>query len=163
LSPLGGEPARFRITHGRGRAASEFDAKVTAFDVNARPQGSPRSCTGISVLAVDGDQVVIEALVPGNSFPAQVEFTVEDAVRGVVLDRVPLAVTPIVIEGTGRGDQSPDLAVLVSEGGVPSVQLLAAEENGMFVRLGAPVRLGDPSVPGERDPRALATADFDRD
>ncbi len=83
--------------------------------------------------------------------------------RGAVLDRVPVASSLIALERAPGGDDAPDFAMLYAEAGVGFLQLLMAEENGMFTRFGAARRIGDPAVPGERDPRSVCVADFDGD
>ncbi|MBK8096389.1 MAG: VCBS repeat-containing protein [Planctomycetes bacterium] len=83
--------------------------------------------------------------------------------RGALLDRAPIAIAPIALEGAPGIEQATDLAVLYSEGGVSSLQLLLAQENGMFIRLGAPRQIGAPLVPGEREPRDLCAIDRDFD
>ncbi|MEQ1632124.1 MAG: VCBS repeat-containing protein, partial [Planctomycetota bacterium] len=83
--------------------------------------------------------------------------------RGALLDRDPIAVVPIALEGAPTSTQATDFAVLYSAGGAASVQLLAAQENGLFIRFGPARRIGDPEVAGERSPRDLLSGDFDRD
>jgi len=83
--------------------------------------------------------------------------------RGVVLDRSPVDVEPIELEAASSALQAPDFGVLYSEGGVAFLELLMAEENGMFIRFGAPQQIGDPEQLAERDPRDLVAGDFDGD
>lgn len=83
--------------------------------------------------------------------------------RGALLDRDPIAVAPIALEGAPQSTQATDFAVLYATGGAASLQLLAAQENGLFIRFGPARRIGDPSLPGERVPRDLCSGDFDRD
>lgn len=83
--------------------------------------------------------------------------------RGAVLDRRPVASTLLRLEGAPGGRDAPDFALLHAEAGVSFLQLLMAEENGMFIRFGAPRRLGDPEQPSQRDPVDLTSGDFDGD
>ena len=83
--------------------------------------------------------------------------------RGAVLDRQPVDVAPLPLEGASSILQAPDFGVLYAEGGVAFLEMLMAEENGMFIRFGAPRRIGDPEVLAERDPRDLVAGDFDGD
>lgn len=83
--------------------------------------------------------------------------------RGALLDREPIAVAPIELEGAPTTAQATDFAVLYSVGGAASVQLLLAQENGLFIRFGAQRRIGDPEVAADRSPRDIASGDFDRD
>ncbi|MCR9245914.1 MAG: VCBS repeat-containing protein [bacterium] len=83
--------------------------------------------------------------------------------RGAVLDQFPVGVTPIQIDEAPNADGQPDFAVLTEEAGTGFLQLLVAQENGMFLRFGSRRRIGDPEVAEERDPTALCSADFDGD
>lgn len=83
--------------------------------------------------------------------------------RGAVLDLPPVAVAPIELENAPLTGAAPDFGVLYAQGGVGYLQLLAAQENGMFIRFGPPQRLGNPDVVGERGPGDLATGDLDGD
>lgn len=83
--------------------------------------------------------------------------------RGAVLQQLPVAVVPIGLDGAPGGDDAPDFAVLTDEGGVGFLQLLLAQENGMFQRFGARRQIGNNEVPAERTPRDLCTGDFDGD
>ena len=82
--------------------------------------------------------------------------------RGAVLDREVLAATTIGLEAVSQGG-APDLALLSEQGGAGSLQLLAAEENGMFIRFGPPSAIGDPQAAAERGPVQICAADFDGD
>ncbi|MFM1871483.1 MAG: hypothetical protein RL398_905 [Planctomycetota bacterium] len=83
--------------------------------------------------------------------------------RGTTLDRLPVAVTPIALDGAPSGDDAPDFAALYDEGGVAFVQLLLAQENGMFTRFGAPRQIADHEVAAERGPADICAGDFDGD
>lgn len=88
--------------------------------------------------------------------------------RGAVLDRLPIAVVPIPLDGALAGSgvevgTAPDMAVLTEQGGVGFLQLLLAQRNGMFQRFAAPRAIGDLEVAAERDPRDLVVGDFDGD
>lgn len=83
--------------------------------------------------------------------------------RGAVLDQFPVSVVPIALDAAPSGDDAPDFAVLTEEAGAGFLQLLLAQENGMFLKFGARRRIGDPEVAAERNPADLCTADFDGD
>ena len=88
--------------------------------------------------------------------------------RGVVLDRLPVAVAPIVLDGavaggSPTGTAAPDFAALTEQGGVGFLQLLLAQQNGMFQRFAAPRQIGSHENAAERDPRDLCVGDFDGD
>lgn len=87
--------------------------------------------------------------------------------RGAVLDRLPVAVATIRLDGASVGgatnSDAPDIAALTEQAGVGFLQLLLAQQNGMFQRFAAPRRIGDPEVAEEREPRDLGVGDFDGD
>ena len=83
--------------------------------------------------------------------------------RGVVLDRLPVAVAPIALDRAPDQDGAPDFAALTDQGGVAFVQLLLAQQNGMFQPFAVPQRIGDPEAVAEREPRDLCVGDFDFD
>ncbi|MCB9879939.1 MAG: VCBS repeat-containing protein [Planctomycetes bacterium] len=83
--------------------------------------------------------------------------------RGVVLDRLPVAVAPILLDNAPSTEDAPDFAALTDRGGVAFLQLLVAQQNGMFQPFGAPVQIGDHEVQAERIPRDLCVGDFDGD
>ncbi|MCY2955916.1 MAG: VCBS repeat-containing protein [Planctomycetota bacterium] len=83
--------------------------------------------------------------------------------RGAVLDVAPVALVPIKLENAQAQGAAPDFGVLNSQAGVGFLQLLAAQENGMFIRFGPPKRLGSPEVAAERGPSDLAAGDLDGD
>lgn len=83
--------------------------------------------------------------------------------RGTTLDRLPVAVVPIALDGAPSGDDAPDFAALYDEGGVAFVQLLLAQENGMFTRFGAPRQIADHEIAAERGPADVCAGDFDGD
>lgn len=84
--------------------------------------------------------------------------------RGTVLEGDPIAVAPIAIEGAPDSRQATDFGVLYSQGNFAALQLLLAQENGMFIRAFGPAqRIGNPAVVAEREPRDLLAGDFDQD
>jgi hypothetical protein len=83
--------------------------------------------------------------------------------RGVVLDRAPVAVVPIELDAPPGTDAAPDFAVLTEQGGVGFLQLLLAQQNGMFQPFAAPRQIGDHEVAAERQPRDITSGDFDGD
>ncbi|HZN39183.1 MAG TPA: VCBS repeat-containing protein [Planctomycetota bacterium] len=83
--------------------------------------------------------------------------------RGTVLERLPVTVAPIALDGAPSTGDAPDFVALTDPGGVGFLQLLLAQENGMFQRFAAPRQIGDHEVPAERLPRDLCIGDFDGD
>ncbi len=83
--------------------------------------------------------------------------------RGAVLDREPVAVVPILLDAEPGTIAAPDFAVLTEQGGVGFLQLLLAQQNGMFQPFAAPRQIGDHEVAAERNPRDICTGDFDGD
>ncbi|MBX3463561.1 MAG: VCBS repeat-containing protein [Planctomycetes bacterium] len=83
--------------------------------------------------------------------------------RGAVLDRAPVAVVPILLDAPPGADAAPDFAVLTEQGGVGFLQLLLAQQNGMFQPFAAPRQIGDHEVAAERQPRDITSGDFDAD
>ncbi len=83
--------------------------------------------------------------------------------RGTTLERLPVAVAPIALDGAPSVDDAPDFAALYDEGGVAFLQLLLAQENGMFTRFGSPRQIADHEIAAELGPRDLCTGDFDGD
>ncbi len=83
--------------------------------------------------------------------------------RGIVLDRLPVAVAPIALDQAPSTAAAPDFAALTEQGGVAFLQLVLAQQNGMFQEFAAPRQLGDPEVAEERGPRDLCVGDFDGD
>lgn len=83
--------------------------------------------------------------------------------RGMVLDRLPVAVAPIGLDQAPSTDAAPDFVALTDQGGVGFLELLLAQQNGMFQSFAAPRQIGDHQVPAERQPRDLGVGDFNGD
>lgn len=83
--------------------------------------------------------------------------------RGAILDQLPVASAPIQLDQAPRTDLAPDFAILTERGGVGYLQLLLAQQNGMFQPFAAPRQIGNPEVGAERVPRDLLVGDFDGD
>lgn len=83
--------------------------------------------------------------------------------RGIVLDQLPVRVAPILLDQAPAVEGAPDFAVLTEQGGVGFLQLLLAQQNGMFQAFAAARRIGDPERVDEREPRDLCVGDFDGD
>ena len=140
------------------RAESSLDRLV--FTMPPSPNGRPGRVDIVLRASLEGE-VTVEAIADrvflfGNAQPVF-------GPRGAVLDRQPVDVAAISLEAASSILQAPDFGVLYSEGGVAFLELLMAEENGMFIRFGAPKQIGDPEVLAERDPRDLVAGDFDGD
>ena len=144
-------------TEDRRVADSGLDRLV--FAMPSSPDGRPGQVD--IILRTDLDGAVAEAVSSGQFLFANPDPFFGP--RGAVLQQLPVAVVPIGLDGAPGGDDAPDFAVLTDEGGVGFLQLLLAQENGMFQRFGARRQIGDHEVPAERTPRDLCTGDFDGD
>ena len=144
------------------RAESALDR--IAFFMPPSPDGRPGDvgiALRVRVPGPSGDPLSIEVVARGVFLYGNPEPVFGP--RGALLDRDPVAVTPIALEGAPSNAQATDFAALYSTGGAASVQLLLAQENGLFIRFGAARRIGDPENASERGPRDLLSGDFDRD
>ncbi|HEU4420055.1 MAG TPA: hypothetical protein VFT55_14065, partial [Planctomycetota bacterium] len=83
--------------------------------------------------------------------------------RGTVLERMPVTVAPIALDSAPSTDDAPDFVALTDTSGVAHLQLLLAQENGMFQRFAAPRQIANHEIPAERLPRDLCIGDFDGD
>ena len=83
--------------------------------------------------------------------------------RGAVLREPAVAAAPIALDNAPSTSDAPDIAILTEEGGVGFLQLLLAEQNGMFQPFAAPRQIGNHEVAAERNPRDLLVGDFDGD
>jgi hypothetical protein len=83
--------------------------------------------------------------------------------RGAVLERAPVSVIPILLDAEPGTAAAPDFAVLTDQGGVGFLQLLLAQQNGMFQPFAAPRQIGNHEVAAERKPRDICSGDFDGD
>ncbi len=144
------------------RAESALDRLVLFMPPS--PDGRPGD-VGIALrVRVPGpvpDPIAIEVVARGVFLYANPEPVFGP--RGALLDRDPIAVAPIALEGAPNSSQATDFAALYSVGGVAAVQLLLAQENGLFIRFGAARRIGDPEAADDRAPRDLVSGDFNRD
>lgn len=175
---------------GSGPAAFDFDAVTLSFQKGGRVVELPAA--DFRTEQSGGDRLVFTMPPSPDGRPGQVDIvltvdlgTAEAQVtasqvflfanpdpffgpRGAVLDRLPIAVAPIPLDGAvvGSGVEvgtAPDMAVLTEQGGVGFLQLLLAQRNGMFQGFAAPRAIGDLEVAAERDPRDLVVGDFDGD
>ena len=168
-----------------GQAALDFDAVQLRFQKGARIIDLPREELRVAESSVDRLVFTIPPAPDGR--PGQVDIVLRVQLdgamaevvagqvflfanprpffgpRGVVVDRLPVAVAPIALDQAPAVTAAPDFAALTDQGGVGFVQLLLAQQNGMFQPFAAPVRIGDPEVIAEREPRDLCVGDFDGD
>jgi hypothetical protein len=177
------------VPHGpagaNGSAPLDFDAVKLRFRKGARSLDLPRADLRVAESSVDRLVFTIPPAPDGR--PGQVDIILRVQLdgafaeivagqvflfanprpffgpRGVVLDRLPVAVAPIPLDQAPAVTAAPDFAALTDQGGVGFVQLLLAQQNGMFQPFAAPVRIGDPAVIAERGPRDLCVGDFDAD
>ena len=83
--------------------------------------------------------------------------------RGAVLDQSPVAAVPIALDNALSTTDAPDFAILTEQAGIGYVQLLLAQQNGMFQPFAAPRQVGDQEVAAEYGPSDLLEGDFDGD
>ena len=83
--------------------------------------------------------------------------------RGAVLDQESVAAKPIVLDNAPSSTDAPDFAILTEQGGVGFLELLLAQQNGMFQPFAAKRQVGNHEVAAERNPRDLLVGDFDGD
>lgn len=83
--------------------------------------------------------------------------------RGAVLAQTPVKSVPIQLDNAPLTTDAPDFALLTEQGGVGFVQLLLAQQNGMFQPFAAPIQVGNHEIAAERNPRDLLVGDFDGD
>jgi hypothetical protein len=137
----------------------ESNASLLSFNVPASPDGRPGQVDVVLEVDMGG--------VTGRDTASQVFlFANPDPFfgpRGIVLDQAPIAIAAIKLDDAPSESQAPDMATLTRQGGVGFLQLLLAEQNGMFQPFGAPRRIGDPEVAAERGPSDLCVGDFDGD
>ncbi|MBL9077836.1 MAG: VCBS repeat-containing protein [Planctomycetes bacterium] len=129
------------------------------FTMPASPDGRPGSVDIVLRAQLDGVSVPIKAsqvFLFANPKPFF-------GPRGVVLETAPVAVTPVFLDADASAAEAPDFAVLTAQGGVGFLQLLLAQQNGMFQPFAAPRRIGDHQAADERNPRDLCAGDFDAD
>jgi hypothetical protein len=129
------------------------------FAMPGSPDGRPGQVD--VVLRVQLDDAIVEVVSSGQFLFANADPFFGP--RGAVLQQLPVAVVPIGLDGAPGDEDAPDFAVLTEEGGVSFLQLLLAQENGMFQSFGARRQIGDHGAPEERLPRDMCTGDFDGD
>lgn len=83
--------------------------------------------------------------------------------RGAVLDQTPVAAVPIRLDSAPSTDAAPDFAILTEQGGVGFVQLLLAQQNGMFQPFATPRQIGNHQLDPQRNPSDLLVGDFNGD
>ena len=83
--------------------------------------------------------------------------------RGAVFDQPPVAAEPVALDNVQNPAVAPDFALLTEQGGVGYLQLLLAQQNGMFQPFAAPRQIGDLENPAEYGPQDLLVGDFDGD
>lgn len=138
---------------------ADSDSDRLVFTMPAAPDGRPGEVD--IILRVNLGAVVAEVT-------ASKEFLYANpdpffGPRGAVLERLPLAVAPIALDQAPSTAAAPDFVAMTEQGGVAFLQLLLAQQNGMFQRFAAPRQIADHEVPAERGPRDLCVGDFDGD
>lgn len=138
---------------------AESSSDRLVFTMPGSPDGRPGEVDIVLRVALDGVDAEITAS-PVFLFANPDPFF---GPRGAVFDRLPLAIAPIPLDQAPSTAAAPDFAVLTEQGGVAFLQLLLAQQNGMFQPFGAPRQIGDHEVVAERGPRDLGVGDFDGD
>ncbi len=139
--------------------AAESSRDRLVFTIPASPDGRPGQVDIVLDVALEGVVAQVTASQVFLFANPQPFF----GPRGTTLDRLPVAVAPIALDAAPSGDDAPDFAALYDEAGVAFLQLLLAQENGMFTRFGAPRQIADHEVAAELGPRDLCAGDFDGD
>lgn len=85
--------------------------------------------------------------------------------RGALLTEMSTRVRFVDVVGATDADPDgvPDATVVSSLGGIPRVELLIAQQNGMFSSFGPTFAAGEQSDPGQRQPTDVCVGDFDAD
>ncbi|MEC7726705.1 MAG: hypothetical protein VYD05_14385, partial [Planctomycetota bacterium] len=144
--------------------AAESSSDRLVFTIPPSPDGRPgRVSIRLRVLGARADGSVFTA-----TFAADEEFLFANpdpffGPRGAVLDQTPVAAVPIRLDSAPSLDAAPDFAVLTEQGGVGFLQLLLAQQNGMFQPFATPRQVGDHQVNAQRIPRDLLVGDFNGD
>ncbi|MFN3244208.1 MAG: FG-GAP-like repeat-containing protein [Planctomycetota bacterium] len=143
---------------------AESDSDRLVFTIPPSPDGRPGRVT--IRLQVDGVR-------PGGApftatFEADEEFLFANpdpffGPRGAVLDRTPVAAAPIRLDSAPSTDAAPDFAILTEQGGVGFLQLLLAQQNGMFQPFATPRQIGNHQLGPQRNPKDLLVGDFNGD
>lgn len=137
-------------------AESALDRLV--FTMPPSPDGRPGVVDIILTVALEGHDITVTAKLflfanPDPFFGP----------RGAVLAQTPVKSVPIQLDNAPFTTDAPDFALLTEQGGVGYVQLLLAQQNGMFQPFAAPIQIGNHEVAAERNPRDLLVGDFDGD
>ena len=128
------------------------------FTMPPSPDGRPGEVDIILTVVIDGHEITVtaELFLFANPDPFF-------GPRGAVLDRTPVKSVPIQLDNAPSTADAPDFALLTEQGGVGFVQLLLAQQNGMFQPFAAPKQIGNHEFAEERNPRDLLVGDFDGD
>ena len=143
-------------------ADSSLDRLV--FTIPPSPDGRPGRVTiRLQVVALRADGSTFTA-----TFAADEEFLYANpdpffGPRGAVLDETPVAAVPIRLDSAPSSDAAPDFAILTEQGGVGFLQLLLAQQNGMFQPFATPQQVGNHQLDPQRNPRDLLVGDFNGD
>lgn len=143
---------------------AESDSDRLVFTIPPSPDGRPGRVTirlQVEGTRPDGQPFSVE-------FAADEEFLFANpdpffGPRGAVLDRTPVAVAPIRLDSAPSTDEAPDFAILTEQGGVGFLQLLLAQQNGMFQPFATPRQIGNHQLGPQRNPRDLLVGDFNND
>ena len=149
--------------------AQDFRAADSALDrlvftIPPSPDGRPGRVTiRLQVVGLRADGSTFT-----TTFAADEEFLYANpdpffGPRGAVLDETPVAAVPIRLDSAPSSDAAPDFAILTEQGGVGFLQLLLAQQNGMFQPFATPRQVGNHQLDPQRNPRDLLVGDFNGD
>ena len=138
---------------------AESGSDRLVFTMPAAPDGRPGEVDIVLRVTLDG--VVAEVT-------ASQEFLFANpdpffGPLGIVLEQLPVTVAPIALDQPPGTGGAPDFVALTDQGGVGFLQLLLAQQNGMFQPFAAPRQVGNHEAAEEREPRDLGVGDFDDD
>jgi len=159
---------RIKLTLSKGGRVSELPSDEIriaesaldrlVFTMPPSPDGRPGVVDIILTVALEGHDVTVTSKLFLFSNPDPFFGP-----RGAVLARNPVKSVPILLDNAPFTSDAPDFALLTEQGGVGFVQLLLAQQNGMFQPFAAPIQVGNHEFASERNPRDLLVGDFDGD
>lgn len=140
--------------------AAESNAFQLVFTMPASPDGRPGQVDIVLRVDLEGGVTAEVTATQKFLFANPQPFF---GPRGIVLDHAPVAVRAIALDDAPGPAIVEDFAVLTEQSGVAFLQLLLAQENGMFQPFAVPRQIGSHEVAAEHQPRDMCSGDFDGD